>query len=236
MAQGIDWPGWVTGFGTIAVALTAVWAAVRPELRRQRQRPMLKLLYGDTEPFERPVFDGSEIIEYRLRLRVTNVGKSTAKNVRPTIEQWWSFSNTNAGQHWGKNDIDPLPAAWVFAGIEYGGRALDIPAGGEALFNLVRWEPARQRLSLVVDAVPHGLPFRTDGGPYGEQRLSVSVVSENAEGVHDILSFTVREGTPVDPSTGTRRPPMHDVHWAPEPAPNEVIDLGYIALIQNQPG
>lgn len=221
---------WLTSVGTIGAAGTAVWAALRPGRLAYRRRPLLDVETGEEVPLERSYVVDSNVRHWLLRLRIKNHGQTTARAVRVSVDNWWSWAQAPPfeGKRWWLNDIDPVSLHSINE-IDSLGRQLatkvDIPPKSSALFEFLMWNLSKRILSLMP---PENFltPFSIGHGPYFEQRFAVSVTSDNAEGLMRVVSLTVREGEPIDPSTGRRRPPIQDVHFAEIPPQDEVIPSG----------
>jgi hypothetical protein len=221
------WAGAIASF--LAVA-TALFIALRPDRLRRRHRPRLHIELGEIEPYERAVMSGTQVHQYRLRIGVRNTGFSTARRVRVSIERWWSESHRP--KPWIENPIDPALAQWVGHDV-YGGPeafSIDIAPGGRALCEVMTWNPNSKELTLTIH--PRRQEWTpTTGGPYGEQRVSLSVSCENADGTHVVVSTTITSGTPeVGADNVSRRSPMHDVRIESEPCPDDVLHEGLLGL------
>lgn len=221
---------WAGAIGSFAAVAAALFIALRPERIQRQRRPVLDVEIGEIEPFERPVFNQGRVTEYRLRMAVKNDGQTTAFHVSVTIERWWSYAG--APKRWLENPIDPVPAEWVGQDAYTGQEALsvDIPAGGRAFCEVLRWRANEQALELAVDT-RRKLAFPIAGGPYGEQRVSLTVSCHNAEGKRVIVSGTITSGqVKADATNIARQSPIHDVKLAPEPDPNDVLHEGLLGL------
>jgi hypothetical protein len=105
---------------------------------------------------------------------------------------------------------------------------VDLPARGGTLFDLVRWNAGRREVSLI-EVVDAPRAFQKSNASFGEQLISFSVTSDNAEGISATLSFT----TSIAESDGWRRSPLHDVHLADLPEPDLILDVGLLNLVQH---
>jgi hypothetical protein len=85
---------------------------------------------------------------------------------------------------------------------------------------------AKVELSLAIDP-RRPVRFPLAGGPYGEQRLAISVTCENADGVHEVLSVMIRSGVPsVDATKRVQQSPIYDIHPSEAPDPRDVLLRG----------
>jgi hypothetical protein len=127
-----DFATWAGAVATLLAVIVALFLGLWPAWEQRRRRPILDVEVGEIEPFERPVFDQLNVTEYRLRLAVTNTGRTTATGVQAIIERWWSWAASP--KPWTENPIDPVPAEWVGRDVYSAQEVLtvDIPAGGRA--------------------------------------------------------------------------------------------------------
>ena len=73
----------LTAIGTVGAVIVALVLAAFPAIRRHFKKPSVTVSAGLTEPYVRPIAEGTSIAsEVRLRVGVTNVGKATAQGVR----------------------------------------------------------------------------------------------------------------------------------------------------------
>jgi len=221
-----DLATWLGAAASFAAVGTALWLALRPERLARKNRPELVIEHGEVEPFERAMMVGDQTGEYRLRIGVRNDGATTALRVRVTIERWWSFSGRP--KPWLANPIDPVNAEWVGQDVFSGSEAfaLDIPSDGRGLCGILTWRHTTQDLVLTVN------PRRQEwnpvgGGPFGEQRIELTVSCENAESKRAVLSVTLTAGVPkIDATNTVLQAPMHDVHLSEAPHSDEVENRG----------
>lgn len=115
IAQSETWTDVLTAVGTVGAVIVALLLAAAPGLRSRRLAPRLQVSTGLTEPFVRPIpGDRSIIAEVRLRVGVTNSGRSTAREVRAQLLNWWEHDpKRSLGSEWQERDSDPLPLKWV---------------------------------------------------------------------------------------------------------------------------
>ena len=227
---------WAGAVGSLAAVVAALYIALRPERLQRQRKPVLVIELGEVEPFERPVFHELAITEYRLRVAVKNEGRTTASHVSVTIERWWSYAGHP--RPWTENPIDPIPAEWVGQDAYTGQDALsvDIPPGGRAFCEVLRWRPNDQVLELAVDT-RRKLSFPIRGGPLGEQRISLHVSCHNAEGRRFTVSGTITSGVvEADATNIARQSPIHDVKLAEEPEPQDVLHNGLLGLWREPEG
>jgi hypothetical protein len=231
---------WAAAAATFLAVLVALFVALLPSLQQKRQKPVLVLVFGEVEPFERPVFRSDEnnqdkLWEVRLRVGVKNEGHSTARNVQVRIDQWWSYMKgqivaRTPGEQvptWTENPIDPVDAEWVgWSHPDDPHLALDITPGSTDFVDLLVLNVETQELRLPI-SVRRGFKFPFTGGPYGEQRLALSITSDNAEGTRQVLSVTITAGAPrVDATKTVLQSPIHDVRLTEPPDESTVMRRG----------
>jgi hypothetical protein len=225
---------WMGALATLLAVLVALIVAFWPTWRDRRRRPVLLISVGEIEPFERPVFESGELAEVRLRVSVTNEGRSTARRVRVRIEGWWSYMHgqiiaRTPGERvpkWLENAIDPFDAEWVGqASAVQPVLELDLLPKSRELVELLCFHPAKRELALAVDP-RRAVRFLLTGGPYGEQLIAVSASCENGYGMRRILSCKVTEGPRVDATNTVTLSPIHNVHFADEPDRADVLRRG----------
>ena len=107
---------------------------------------------------------------------------------------------------------------------------IDIPAGGRGFCEILQWDPTTTRPRLAIDPQRKVL-FPVEGGPYGEQRVAVSVSCANAEATRVVVGGMLREGQPVvDANNIVRRSPIYNVQVTDQPNPSEVLHEGLLGL------
>jgi hypothetical protein len=109
------WTEILTALGTVSAVIVALVLAGAPAIKRWWSKPVLEATTGLEEPFVRPVSDEhTPIAEVRLRVGITNTGRSTARSVRAQLLDWWEHDSRRAlGTDWVELDSDPLPLKWV---------------------------------------------------------------------------------------------------------------------------
>ena len=219
---------WVGAGVNVLAVVTALYLAVRPERRQRELRPALDLELGTAEPFEVVLFNGSDVIGYRLRAAIRNIGGSGATRVQVKIERWWSETGNPLGP-WVENAIDPIAANWVGQEAHDGREELtvDIPRNGREfceLLWLVSTTPNHVlRLGLRPQRV---LAFDPIGGPLGEQRLALNVTCQNADGFRAVITARVVDGPAIDATNTVLQPPITEVGLSVEPDPADVERRG----------
>jgi len=87
----------LTALGTVSAVIVALVLAGAPAIKRWWSKPVLEATTGLEEPFVRPVSDEhTPIAEVRLRVGITNTGRSTARSVRAQLLDWWEHDSRRA--------------------------------------------------------------------------------------------------------------------------------------------
>lgn len=153
-------PDWLTAYGTIFAAASAIFIAFLPTIRKLYNKPRPELEFGQHEPFcrERPLRQwyetgtGSRLRKteaYFVRLRAKNNGKSVAKNCKGKLV---SIVDRVTKQE--MSDFDPVVLHWAGEGQ----RTVDINKKEYEYLDLI-YLPKDRPTEYEVNA--------HDPGPYG---------------------------------------------------------------------
>lgn len=219
---------WVGAGVSVLAIITALYLAIRPGWSQQKLRPVLELELDTIEPFEVVLFDGPDVIGYRLRAAIRNTGGSDATHVQVKIERWWSATGDPL-HPWIENPIDPIATNWVGQDAHDGREELtvDIPRNGREFCELLWLLSGSTSPVLRLGFRPQRvIAFDPTGGPLGEQRLALNVTCRNADGFRSVITARIVDGPAIDATNTVLQPPITDVGFSAEPDPADVERRG----------
>lgn len=204
------WTEILTALGTVSAVIVALILAGAPALRRWWSKPILEITTGVEEPFVRPVSaEYAVIAEVRLRVGVTNTGRSTARDVRAQLLNWWEHDPGKAlGAEWQELDSDPLPLKWVSLrpGDDRPGVAPDVAILNGATEYLDIALLDSQHLKILFDDNRQALFRRNTSTKVGTWRVQFAVGGTNCKIERHTVEFSA-DGPNYFTSAAISEPP-----------------------------
>lgn len=205
---------WLTAIGTILAVAVALLIAGASTIKKWIYRPVLKVEFENGPPFARPptpitVPAGAPpAFGYFIRLRVTNSGKSIARDVEGKLMRIYG-----AGTLQERNDFDPTNLHWA-GHDQHGGevpRTVDIHKTAFEFLDLVNTQSGGPGIIIyTTETIPRGIPFAL---PWGDYVFDVILFGKNTEPVEKFYLLHVRTGWVVGYQnvtlTETTRPERH---------------------------
>jgi hypothetical protein len=142
MAESAEW---ITAAATMSAVIVALFVAFLPSFRRRYNKPKLKVDFKNEEPFCRNAIlinDAAQIKHYWVRVRISNVGRSVARNCRGKLIR---IRDANTMEE--RKDFDPAILRWVTGQ----GKPIDLPYKDREYLNIL-FTRQNDPLHLVIDA------------------------------------------------------------------------------------
>lgn len=213
--QGPLWTDVLTAVGTVSAVVLALVLAALPTISRRWSKPRLRSSTGLREPFVRAV-GGTGLAHETMRLRVgvTNAGRSTAMGVRAQLAHWWELDpERTLAVEWEELDSDPLPMKWVSIrpGDDRPGVAPEVSIVHKLteLLDLAEIDD-KGRLRLLFDDERQALFGRHATDHNRTWRVQFVLAGANCRPEEWTIEFTVKDGRFEDVSVS--EPPPESRH------------------------
>lgn len=180
---------WLTAIGTVGAVIVALLIASASILKKWIQRPILTVDFENKPPFARPptptMIQGTTPgFGYFMRLRVTNTGKSMARDVEGRLMRVFDASTKTE-----RNDFDPTNLHW--AG-HTGQNRLDIHKTAYEFIDLAYPQTANDIINIyTTETEPRGISW---GLPRGDYIFDVVFFGKNTEPVERFYLLKMNAG------------------------------------------